>query len=175
MFDLITRAAPTKHDRHERQRCGQRGHQDRREPFFRSTEHQVAAERNIFDQFEVSIVAHEHDAVSRGDADDGDESDQRSEREDAASQERRDDGADERKRQRQKYERRQSSAAKVGQQDEEDGDDCANAEQRQSRRGCLSFGVLAEDLGVVPLLKRERRQLRLDVTCDRSEVSSSHV
>ena len=33
--------------------------------------------------------------------------------------------------------------AEVGEQDQEDGDDGADAEQRQARRRCLPFGVLA--------------------------------
>ena len=50
-----------------------------------------------------------------------------------------------------------------------------DAEQGQARRRGLALGIFAEDLGVVPLRERERRQPRLDVAGDRAEVAAAHV
>ena len=47
-----------------------------------------AAERLALALLEVAVVAHEHDAVARRDPEDGDEADQRAERQHAARQER---------------------------------------------------------------------------------------
>ena len=86
MLDLVAGLRAAEHDRHQRQAGGERGHQDRREPFLGAAQHQVAAERHPFLDLEMPVVADQHDAVARGDAEDGDESDERSERQHAAGQ-----------------------------------------------------------------------------------------
>ena len=75
----MTRSASADNDRHEGQARGKRRHQNRREAFLRSSLDELGSERNAFDILQVAIVAHEHDAVPRGDTEHRDEPDKRAE------------------------------------------------------------------------------------------------
>ncbi len=114
MLDLVARAGAAEHDGHERQARGKRRHENGRQAFLRSSQNQLAAEGHALLQFEMPVVADQHDPVSGRDADHGDQPDQRSERQHAAGQERRDDRPDQGKRQRQEDERGHSRRSEVG-------------------------------------------------------------
>ena len=73
-------------ERHQGQAGGQGGHQDRREPFFGTAQHQLHAERLALVFLQVAVVADQHDAVAGGDAQHRDEADQRAERQHAPLQ-----------------------------------------------------------------------------------------
>ena len=72
MFDLLPGSAAADDDRDEGQAGGECRHQDRCQPFLCAALNEFGSERHAFDVLEVAIVAHEHNAVSGGDAEHGD-------------------------------------------------------------------------------------------------------
>ena len=77
------------HQRHEGQRRGRHRHQDRPEALPRPAHDQPGAKGFALILLQVVIVTHQHDAVARHNAQHGEESHERAEREDAARRERR--------------------------------------------------------------------------------------
>ena len=126
---------------------------------------------------EMPVVADQHDAVARGDAEHRHEADQRAERQHAAGQERGGDGADQRERQRQEHQRRQprrsrSRPAGAGRWPRRRR---RRASVSRVRRG-LARGVLAEDLGVVAALESDRPRNRASMSrATAAEVAAAHV
>jgi len=99
MFDLVARRIAA-HDQRQQCKCGAGyGHQDRDQPFLGATQDQCASEHFAFLFFQMAEMADHHDGVAGSNAEDGHESDQRTERHDAARQRDRDYTTDQRKRQ----------------------------------------------------------------------------
>lgn len=67
-------------ERQQRQRGAGSRHQDGIEPFFRAAQGEFPAESHAFAGLQMPVVAQEHDAVARGDSENGHKADQRSER-----------------------------------------------------------------------------------------------
>ena len=116
-----------------RQARRQRGHQDRRQPLAGSAQDELRAEGLALVPLEMLEVVDHQDPVARGDPEDGEEADQRAEREHAAADERRQRPADERHRQRQEGQRREPPAPERGLQEQEDRE--RGAERRRSAGG----------------------------------------
>ena len=150
MLDLVARRVAGDHERHEREPGRERRHEDRREPLERAAHDQLRAEGLALEALEVLEVVDHEDAVARGDAEDGEEPDQRADREDPVGAEH--DGqqtADERHRQSHEREDRQPPAAERGLQQQEDPDRGGDAEEDHVVLRVLALLVLAEQLGVV--------------------------
>jgi len=69
----MSRDAPGDHQRQQREPGTERGHDDRHQALLGSTQHQRDAERHSLLVLELAIVADEHDAIPRCDAEDRDE------------------------------------------------------------------------------------------------------
>ena len=151
VLDLVAGNVAGDDQRHQRQAGRQRGHQDRREPLLRAAQHQLGAEGLALVALEVLVVADQHDAVAGGDPEDGEEADQRAEREDAVAERGRQHAADQR--QRQASRRTAPPAASCRRRRAGAGRSpiaAAIAKHEQALLGRLPLGVLAEHLGVVP-------------------------
>ena len=93
-LNLAARLAHRKGKRDKRKPCGDRGHQDRNQPFLSGAPHrcfQISLALDVAQEFDV---ADQHHPVARGDAEQGDEADDRRYRQHAAGQPQSDNPAD---------------------------------------------------------------------------------
>jgi hypothetical protein len=89
---------------------------------------------------QVAVVADEHDGVSRGDAQRGNEADQRAQRDDAAREQPTGDAAQQRERQQQEHQRHHSPGLEVDIQDQQDCDHGRRRQSEHSPAGNMSSG-----------------------------------
>jgi membrane-associated phospholipid phosphatase len=77
VLDFVAGPGAADDDRHERQSRCERGHENRRQPLFRSPDDEIASECHSLLRLQVPVVTHEHDAVPGGNANHGDQPDER--------------------------------------------------------------------------------------------------
>ena len=114
VLDLMTGTFAEHHQWNQGQCGGERGHQDRREALASCPDHQVLAERLTLLPFEVLGVVDQQDAVAGSDAEHGEETDQRAERDHPTADECGEDPAHQGHRQGQEDQQRGTLAAERG-------------------------------------------------------------
>ena len=76
VLDLVARDRAGPDQRHQSQACGERGHQNRREPLLRALKDQPGPKGHAFVPLQMLEVGDHHDSVSGGDTEYGQEADQ---------------------------------------------------------------------------------------------------
>src|SRR5262249_39191435 len=153
---------------------GERRHDDRSHAFAGATLNQLGTERFALVVLDLLIAVDEQDAVARSDAEERQESHQRPER-NSATGERRDHATDERHRQGQEDEEGETPVSKAGLQEEEDAERGSASEAEHALLGGLTFGVFAEQLGVVLQRELDVLQAQVDVARHGAQIAPPHV
>src|SRR5512133_1665737 len=166
MFNLLTGALTEDHQRNQGQARGQRGHQDRRQSFSSPPHHQVTSERHALLTFQVLEVIDQQDPVPSGDAENGEESDQRAERHDSTAEEGCDDATNQGHRQSQEAQQGEAPAAEGGLQQQQDRGTGKHRSHQQYPLSRLSLLPFAEYLRVISLIKLDVLELFLKLPND---------
>ena len=106
--------------RQQRDTGAERRHHDRRQPLARAAKNEPDPKRLVFDLGEMTKVLEQQDAIACRDTEDGDDADQRSERDHAIADERREHRTDQRRGQREKDQRSKPPIAQRRLQHQED-------------------------------------------------------
>src|SRR5262249_1755171 len=151
-----------------------RRHHDRSDTLTGASLDQLSAERFSLVVLDLLVPVDEQDAVARGDAEERQESHERTER-DATAGERREHATDQRHRQRQEDENREAPVSKAGLQEEEDAERGGAREAEHALLSGLTLRVLTEQLGVVLERELDVLQSLIDVASDGAEIAAPDV
>jgi len=135
--------------RQQRQGRATSRHEDGGQALFGAPQDQAEAERLAFRSLEVLVMAHQHDAVERGDTQHDHETDQRPQRQHAAGEPRGEHPTDERKGERQGHQQRQSPRLQIRQQQDQDSGQSQGREGQQPAARLLPGRIFTEEFRMV--------------------------
>ena len=175
-LDLVAGLLATQGQRNQRQAGRQGRHQDRGKPLHGAPKHRLAERRHAFVLLQVANMGHEHDAVARGNPEDGDKPDERSHREHPTGGIDPGDAADQRQRQVHHDERRIAEGPKGQRQEKPDTHDHRQTEHGKEPSGvCSTLKLPTIGHAIAGLCRQERVYLGGNILYHRGDVASCHV